>query len=169
MKSWCSLDHIWQTVNKLPKLTILKPAQLKISMEHRATRDETRVWRLTLHWKRDIKYYQKVFPSLSNCLSALLDFGVGFYYSILEEIGDIFEELWNNFERRWTVLLGKRNSELIYFLWHLPLIASNLVFNQFKGIFRNSWNEKLWVHIWLYFSFYLSFTQRTYFIAKGNC
>ena len=138
-------------------------------LQHRTTRDETRVWRLTLHWKRDIKYYQKVFPSLSNCLSALLDFGVGFYYSILEEIGDIFEELWNNFERRWTVLLGKRNSELIYFLWHLSSIASNLVFNQFKGIFKNSWNKKLWVYIWLYFSFYLSFTHRTYFIVKGNC
>ena len=135
---------------------------------HRATRAETRIWHLTLHWERDIKYYQKVFLSLFNCLCVLLVFGVGFYYSILVEIGDIFIELCNNFERRWTVLLGKRNSELIYFLWHLSSIASNLVFNQFRGIFRNSWNKKLWVYIGLYFSFYLSFTHRTYSIAKGN-
>ena len=52
-------------------------------------------------------------------------------------------------------MLGKRNSKLMYFLWHLTSIVSNLVFNQFRGIFTNSGNKKLWANILFYFYFYL--------------
>ena len=52
----------------------------------------TELWRLTLHLKKDNKYYKKIFLSISVCLSVLLSFRVVFYYSILVEIDDTFVE-----------------------------------------------------------------------------
>ena len=64
--------------------------------KHRIHRMETRFCRLLANYERDIKYYQKVFLSLSDsfCVVYLcfVNFWGGFLFSSLVEIDDIFVE-----------------------------------------------------------------------------
>ena len=87
-----------------------------MSTEHTEwARDSDVCWRIM---KETANITKKVFLSLSDsfCFVYLcfVNFWGGFLFSILMEIDDIFVEQQNSFEKKLTVLLGKRNRELMY-------------------------------------------------------
>ena len=109
--------------------------------------------------KRTANITKKYFcPSLILSFFVYLyfvSFGAAFFYFILVKVDDILVKQWNTFERKWSILL------LSYCIWlHLSSIVTILVFTQFRDIFINSWNKKLWVLICYIFLFtYLLHTE----------
>ena len=133
-----------------------------------------RIWQKLARSERGSKYYQKIFLSLSvrNSFLFMFWFQGGFFYywrkygynvyNILVGVNGILLELcyWSKEDESF---LRKTN---FGFWWQLSSIVISLVFNQFWGIFTNSWNKNLWVYILLYVYFYLPFAHGTFFIVK---